>query len=74
MTDLLKTVKRRTRTTSHDGRALIIELMPSDLVIIREHGRRKGYAVPVLAIYKMGARMEAEAKMKERKAKRRKKK
>lgn len=74
MTDLTKTVKRRTRTTSHDGRALIIEIHPNDIIVIREAGRRKGYSIPVIAAYRLGARMEAEARMKERKAKKKGKK
>lgn len=64
MTDLQKPVKRRAvNSHSHTGRSLIIEIRPgmTETVFIREQGRRNGYAVPITAIYKLGARLHAEA-------------
>lgn len=72
MTDLLKPIKRRAvNSRSHDGRALVIVLKPGhiDTIEIREAGRRTGYTVPVEAVYKLGARLAADAIRKERQQK-----
>jgi hypothetical protein len=64
MTDLQKPVKRRALNShSHTGRNLIIEIRPgaTETVYIREQGRRNGYAVPIEAVYKLAARLHAEA-------------
>lgn len=67
---------RRLSNESHQGRRLIIEVIPgaTDLIIIREQGRRKGYAVPVQKIFQLGANIYAQAEIKARKDKRKAKK
>lgn len=69
MTLLHKPVKRiTTNTHSHAGRALVVTLMPgaSESIVIREHGRRKGYEIPLSKVFQLGARLEADAKRSER--------
>jgi hypothetical protein len=75
MTELRKSLKRQTVSTrSNRGRVLIIELRPGaeEVVFIREQGMQLGYTVPLSKIWQLGARMEAESRMKERTSKRRK--
>lgn len=72
MTQLTKTIRRVSNTASKSGRRLIIIIDPGaiDLVTVREQGRRRGYSVPLEKIYQLGARIEADNAIKERKAKR----
>lgn len=72
MTKLTHSVHRLSNTKTHGGRLLVISMTPgaTDLVTVREQGRRKGYSVPLEKIYQLGARIEAENAIKERKAKR----
>lgn len=69
MTDLQKPVRRRTNTYTHSGRAIIIELRPgaTDTIVLRELGRRQYYSVPIDAVYRLGARLEAERNRLDRK-------
>ncbi len=75
MTNLTKPIRRRTATVVK-GRRLVVELRPGavDTVTIREEGRRRGYSVPVLKVYELGAHREAEQHRAERAAKRKKRK
>ena len=61
MTTLTKPVKRKTSIVFH-GRALCIEIRDSaiETITIREAGRRRGYSIPILAAYQLGARLHAE--------------
>lgn len=74
MTTLNKNVRRVSNTfvrSQGKDRRLVIELSPgaTDLVRIKEHGRRSWYSVPLRKVYELGARIEADAKRAERKAK-----
>lgn len=75
MTQLNKPVRRLSHTTTNTGRRLAVELRPGavDTIFIREEGRRRGYSVPVEKAYALGARIEAEAAIKAKKDKRKKK-
>jgi len=76
MTTLNKKVTRKLPNSSDGhGRNLIVELTPglTELIRIRDFGRRKWYAVPLLKVRQLGARLEAEDQMRQRKEKRRKK-
>lgn len=44
----------------------MLEIRPgaTDLIVVREKGRRKGYSVPIEKIFQLGARLEAEANRK----------
>lgn len=70
MTELSKIIRRRSGTVVR-GRSLIIELRPgaTDLIVVRESGRRKGYAVPLGKVYELGARIEADENRRIRAAK-----
>lgn len=76
MTTLTKPVRRSTSARSHSGRAIVVTLMPaaSDIITVREQGRRLSYSVTVEQVYKYAARLYAEnlraEKAKKRKAKR----
>lgn len=75
MTTLHKPVTRRAEhTVSHRGRRYVVQLAPglNELVRIKEEGCRTWYNVPLSKIFALGARIEAESRIKERKAKRRK--
>jgi hypothetical protein len=66
MTILNKSVHRETNTTTRQGRTLMLEIRPgaTDLIVVREKGRRKGYAVPIERIFLLGARLEADEQRK----------
>ena len=52
MTDLKKTVSRRTVAPySNARRRLVVALMPGDVIAIREERRRKWYVAPVGRVY-----------------------
>jgi hypothetical protein len=76
MTPLSKPISRESNTRSSRGRSLMIEIRPGsiDLVILREKGRRKGYAVPLEKIFQLGARLEADENRKIKALKRKAKK
>ena len=62
MTLLTKSIKRESNSKTQQGATLMLEIRPgaTDLIIVREKGRRKGYAVPIERIYLLGARLEAD--------------
>jgi hypothetical protein len=79
MTQLNKNVRRVSNTfvrSQGRDRQLVIELSPgaTDLIKIKEKGRRSWYAVPLKKIYELGARLEAEENRKIKAAKRKDKK
>ena len=66
MTLLTKPIRRESNTTSRQGRLLMVEILPgaTDLVVVREKGRKKGYAVAIEKIFQLGARLEADEQRK----------
>ncbi len=70
MTELKKSVKRLTNTRVK-GLRLIIEIRPGDpeTIVVKELRARKFLQVPIMKVYEMASRLEAEAKLKERKRK-----
>lgn len=73
---LTRPVKRESNTMSKAGRILIIEIRPgaTDTVFIREKKRVKGYLIPLMKVYELGARLEADANIRERKQRQKDKK
>lgn len=71
MTDLHKTVKRRTvDPCQFVRRRLIVALMPGDVIGFREEGRRSWYTAPLSRVFIQVARWNAEAEVARRKAER----
>lgn len=76
MTKLSKPVRRETDAADR-GRLLVVTLHPSagGTIIIREKGRRKGFSLPVLTVYRLAAQAfglaEKDRKRKERVERRR---
>jgi hypothetical protein len=52
-------------SATYRGRALMVSIEPHQLVI-REKGKRSSYEVPWLVIFELGARLEAERGIRER--------
>lgn len=65
MTTTQKPVRRETLTAFRGKRLLIVELRGTYLVI-REKGLRRGYTVPYLDIYTLGAQNAAQLARAER--------
>lgn len=65
-----KTRLRARTSASVRGRELVVELTPHEC-IIREAGRRTGYAVPWRAVYETGARLKAIEQRAEKAARKR---
>jgi hypothetical protein len=55
----LKRPVRRITQCLHHGRQLVVSLEPSDLISIRQKGRRTAYVMPISAVYDLGAKIYA---------------
>ena len=71
MTDLDKSITRRTRVLSPEARPrpIVVTLHPSGMLSLREHGRRMAFEIPLLTCYKYAVRLEADRKRAEKLAK-----
>lgn len=68
MTPLRKPVRRR---VEGERRPLVVSLIPNaggSLLELREHGRRKGYVIPVRALWVILAMREADRLIAEKRA------
>jgi hypothetical protein len=62
MTDLLKLVKRRTKTPFHHYRKrIVVSLEPGDIISMRLERTRKAYRAPLSAIFIILCQWEAAA-------------
>ena len=73
MTPLRKPVARLASVTVRDRskrRAIVVALLPGDVIELRLHGTRRRYSLSVESAYYHAVRLEAGRLMAERKAKR----
>ena len=69
MTDLTKSVKRRT-FAQYRGRRIVVSLLPGDVLSFREERTRKEYLLSVSGAYTYAVMLEVERLKRERAAKR----
>lgn len=75
MTDLVKPIRRRSRTTLRSrNRRLIVALEPGDVVAIREERRRTWYRVTLESVYWLAVKAAAAKLVEERKLNRKNRK
>jgi hypothetical protein len=68
MTDLRKTIRRRTvRAASNRGKRFVVSLHPGDLIELREERSKTGFTLPLEAVFELAVRAEVRRIDRERK-------
>ena len=73
-TELRKPVRRKTAGKDRRGRALIVTLLPGDVIDMREERCRRSFQLPLQTVYTMAVKAAVDAEASRRKAERRAKK